>query len=291
MNNMTALIEYMVIKRTMDLFTIFLLAILFASAPAKADPVGRDMGCSPTVANPCSGGSRGSSSSGSSAGAAIGQALGQAIGEALRGNPEEDTRRKAAEEAAKEAARSRAEEQARKAEEQARILDEEKKDRLMGSMMDVGDSSQLDLKPMVGVDSGAGLSLMPDSASVNTPQTKGAPPQADKGANNAKSTAYFKGFEHASQCFSQSAGTSCVGSTAAQQQSCVADYQAGYDSGRLQKNIVLQEAYQTGQGVAAQGELASALSDQRAQGPCQIEWIESYNRGYFQGKNAKAQQN
>ena len=46
-------------KRIIRLLTIFLLAFPLAFAPAKADPVGRDMGCSPTVANPCTGGSRG----------------------------------------------------------------------------------------------------------------------------------------------------------------------------------------------------------------------------------------
>src|SRR3990172_745104 len=109
----------MTMKRITGLFTILLLAVPLASTPAKADPVGRDMGCSPTVANPCSGGSSGGgsrgNSSGSELGSAIGQALGQAIGNAIRGNPEEDARRKAQ-------AELRAEEQRRAVEEANRKL-------------------------------------------------------------------------------------------------------------------------------------------------------------------------
>lgn len=49
------------IKMRTTLWTMLGVAC-FASTPAMADPVGRDMGCSPTVANPCSGDSTGGSS-------------------------------------------------------------------------------------------------------------------------------------------------------------------------------------------------------------------------------------
>lgn len=103
--------------------------------------------------------SRGGTSS-QEVGKAIGQAIGQAIGDAIRGNPEEDAR-KASEAQFKAAeAQARADEQAAeklRAEEQLRIQHEEMKNRLLGGMMNVGESSQLGL---IGVDSSPGLTLM-----------------------------------------------------------------------------------------------------------------------------------
>ena len=133
-------------------------------------------------------------------------------------------------------------------------------------MIGVDNSPQLGL---MGVESSPGLSLMTDSPS----------------ANQGRSTAYSKGFEHASQCISQNAGSSCAGASADQQQSCVADYRGGYDSGSIQRNLVLQEAYQAGQGAAARGELANGASDARALGPCRTDWIMAYNNGHFAAKS------
>lgn len=262
-------------KRIIGLFTILLLALPLASTPAKADPVGRDMGCSPTVANPCSGSSRGSSgnSSGSELGTAIGQALGQAIGEALRGNPEEDARRKAAVEAAR-----------RRAEEQSRKEDEEKKNRLLGNMMDVDDSSQLRL---MDVDSGSGLSLMTDDQAISASSlspNKAIPPN-DQTRPQTKSEGFTKGFEDASQCFSRNSSSRCAGLTAEQQQTCLDDYRAGYSEGDKQRARLMQEAMQAGQQAGARGELANGASNPLADGPCRIDWISTYNRGYFQGKH------
>jgi hypothetical protein len=151
-------------------------------------------------------------------------------------------------------------------------------------MMGVDGSPPLGL---MGVESGPGLSLMTDSPSAIAPPAKAAQPAAGRSANHALSTVYTKGFEHASQCISQNAGSACAGVTAEQQQTCVADYRAGYDSGSKQRTFVLQEAYQTGQSAGARGELDNGASDQRAQGPCRIDWIKSYSRGHYQGKNAK----
>ena len=103
----------------------------------------------------------------------------------------------------------------------------------------------------------------------------------------AMSDFYTKGFEHASQCISQNAGTACSGVAADQQQNCVNDYRAGYESGHRQKVLVLDEAFRIGLGAGTSGALANAASDERAAGPCRTEWIESYNRGYFQGKHQK----
>ena len=157
-------------KRILGFVTSCLLAVSLAPASAIAGAV--DMGCSPTVANPCSGGSTGGGSSGAGElGAAFGQALGQMIGDAIRGNPEEDARK--AEAMARqqaESARRRTEEEAerRRAEEQELKRHEEMKNRLLGNMMDVGDSSQPGL---TGADSGSGLGLMIDDIQVS--ETKG----------------------------------------------------------------------------------------------------------------------
>jgi hypothetical protein len=224
----------------------------------------------------CSKGSGGgSSSSGATSsgdlGRALGAILGNAIGEALRGDPEADARRNA--EAAAQAAR--AAEAQRRAEEERFRLEEEKKAKLLGTMMGVSDSPQLGL---MGVDSGPGLSLMTDSASAIAPSAKAVPPAGNK------SSSYTKGFEHASQCISQNSGSACAGVTADQQQACVADYRVGYDLGSKQKKLVLQEAYQAGHSAGARGELANADSDPRALGPCRTDWIMAYNNGHFGAK-------
>ncbi len=209
-----------------------------------------------------------STTPGGSIGTIIGTEIGKELGKALFGDPEADARRKAQ-------AELRAEEQRRAAEEANRKL-EEQKNRLLGGMMGVDDSQPLGL---MGVESGPGLSLMTDSASAITPPTKAVSPAGKK------SSSYTKGFEHASQCISQNAGSACAGVTANQQQACVADYRGGYDSGSIKRKLVLQEAYQAGQGAAARGELANAASDPRALGPCRTDWIMAYNNGHFGAKS------
>jgi len=263
-------------KQLIVLFTVFMFSLHLASTSAMADPVGRDMGCSPTVANPCSGGSTGGGSGGSSAGAAIGQALGQALGEALRGNPEEDARRKAAAEAAR-----------RRAEEQARKEDEEKKNRLLNNMMDVGDSSQLGY---IGINSGSGFSQMTDDQVANPSSlspNKTIQPN-DQTMPQPKSEGFTKGFEDASQCFSRNSSSRCAGLTTELQQMCLDDYRAGYSEGDKQRARLMQEAMQTGQQAGERGELADGASNPLADGPCRIDWITTYNKGYFQGKHVNA---
>jgi hypothetical protein len=225
------------------------------ACPGAHKPLGNNRTCEDACFGSRSSSSSPSGTSGGSIGTIIGTEIGKELGKALFGDPEADAIRKAEQELER-----------RRAEEQALKQQEESKNRLLGNMIGVDNSPPLGL---IGVESSPGLSLMTDSPS----------------ANQARSTAYSKGFEHASQCISQNAGSSCAGVTAEQQQACVADYRAGYDSGSQQKALVLQEAYQAGRSAASRGELANAASDQRAQGQCRIEWIESYNRGHFQGKN------
>lgn len=218
-------------------------------------------------------GSGSSSSTGTSAGSIgtiIGNEIGKEINKMLFGDPEGDARRRAEE-------RVRAEEQHRAAEEQNR-RQEEQKNRLLGGMLGVENSQPLGL---MGVDSGPELGLMTDSASSIATSAKTASPAGNK------SQSYAKGFEHASQCYSQNSGPACVGVTADQMQGCVSDYRGGYDAGTKQRTQVMDEAFQAGRGAGSSGGIANAASDARATGSCRTEWINTYNRGFFQGKQAK----
>jgi hypothetical protein len=104
------------------------------------------------------------------------------------------------------------------------------------------------------------------------------------------SAGFTKGFEAASQCYSQNAGRACTGLTADQQQACVAGYRAGYEAGDKVRQQVMGEAYKAGTSAGAAGGLDNSASDPRAEGPCRVEWIKTYNRGYFQSKNAAVRQ-
>jgi len=208
-------------------------------------------------------------------GAAI---LGNAIGQSLRGNPEEDARRQA-EQAALAA------EQKRQAEIQERKK-EEARDRLLGKSPDGNASSGLSL---MGVEQGPGLELMLGDQTVSGPAANKQSTKKKPNSEKPKSGAYTKGFKDASGCYSQNAGPSCTDAGADQQQACVADYRAGFELGDKQRAMAMQEAYQAGQLAGARGGPANGAADPRAQGPCRTQWVEIYNRGHFQGKQAKTQ--
>ena len=200
--------------------------------------------------------------------------LGNAIGQALRGNPEEDARRQA-EQAA----------QAAEAKRQAAIQErqkEEARDRLLGKSQSGNASSGLSL---MGVEHSPDLQLMTGDESVSLPAGTNPP---NNTATPVKHTeAFTKGFQDASQCYSQNAGSRCAGIYGDQFQACLSDYRSGYQVGDKQRQQVLDEATRAGR--SASGLLDDSASDPRALGPCRTQWIEAYNRGYFQGKQAKAQ--
>lgn len=102
-----------------------------------------------------------------------------------------------------------------------------------------------------------------------------------------KSNFYTKGFDHASQCISQNAGTSCSGMSASEQQICIDGYRAGYDAGDKQRIMAMEQAFQAGLTAGARGERQNGGADARAVGQCRQEWIQSYDRGHYQGKNRK----
>ena len=101
-----------------------------------------------------------------------------------------------------------------------------------------------------------------------------------------KSDGYQKGYNHAVNCVSRSAGSSCSAGTAQQTISCVQQYNVGYDAGSTKVQIAMKEAYQSGEVAGRNGQLSNGAADPRASGGCRTEWIESYNRGYFSGKHS-----
>jgi len=308
-----------------------------APAPVLAQR-GVDKGCSPTLANPCTGGSAGGGSTGGgdSIGTTLGTAIGKALGEALFGGGSSDQTKSRQEVALAlnkqgieaynkgdwdtaiayfdQAVRNSPDDavirqnltnaynaRTNKAALQTREREATERQRQNKAAADnmqqsIHDFAQtLNAAPLSGgldfdgrnpgsTPGGSSNSGGLDFTSAIAPSAKGAPPAVGKNANQAKSTAYSEGFEHASQCISQNAGSSCAGVTADQQQSCVADYRAGYDSGSIQKKLVLQEAYQAGHDAATRGELANGASDQHAEGPCRTDWIMAYNNGHFRAK-------
>ncbi len=101
-----------------------------------------------------------------------------------------------------------------------------------------------------------------------------------------KSEGYQKGYNHAMNCISRSAGSSCSAGTAQQTILCVQQYNGGYDAGLAKVQLAMKEAYESGEQAGRKGQLSNGAADPRASGGCRTEWIESYNRGYFAGKHS-----
>lgn len=257
-------------KMRATLWAILGIACL-APVPTLAQ-VGRDMGCSPTLASPCSGGSTGGGS-GNAGAAAIGGAIGAAIGaeihDALFGNAQKEEELRAA------AVRSDADRQARRA------TDIQRAQGLLDQMLDTNTApSSETTRPDAGT--GGALGLMLGDAPIRRLETSGS-------AQSIKSGGFTQGFERASQCYSQDSGLYCTGVAVEQQQACLADYRSGYEVGQKQRERLMQEAMQAGHLAGGRGELANGASNPLADGPCRVEWIQTYNQGYFQGRHAKAQ--
>lgn len=179
----------------------------------------------------------------------------------------------------------RAQEAAIAAEQQRRAEEERRAEALRQQEL----TRQRILGQLKGTEPSAGLALKMGE-SESSPDGQGLKLKlSDADGKKPKSDAYTKGFNDASGCYSQNAGPYCMGASADQQQACVADYRAGFELGDKRREMVMQEAYQAGQRAGASGGLANGASDSRAEGACRTQWVEIYNRGYFQGKNAKVQ--
>lgn len=184
-----------------------------------------------------------------------------------------EERRLAAEQ--KRLAEERAAEQERRA--------EESKNRLLGTKTGA-DSLELSL---MGLESSGELQLMTGDQLLMASNAANQPTKADE--PKARSTAFTKGFEAASLCFSQNSGSACVDVTADQGLQCVEDYRAGYSAGEIEQRRILNEAFQLGEYAGKNQQPDNSFADPRASGPCRVQWIENYNQGYFQGKNSKTQ--
>lgn len=116
----------------------------------------------------------------------------------------------------------------------------------------------------------------------------GAAPAGGANANPAdKSQHYTKGFDDANGCYPQNAFGHCAGAEPEEQSACADDYRAGFELGDKRRVLVMDEAYRAGERAGNAGERNNGFTDPRAQGSCRVYWIETYNRGYFQGKQAK----
>jgi len=206
--------------------------------------------------------------------------------------------RRQADEQAAQRRRQAEEESARQAAEKDRQA-EESRDRLLGknadpsglSLMGVDPSSDLKLlsadqqSNASNGNSSSGLQLMIDDQQTSA---SGRNPSSGKKGSRAKAYGYTKGFEHASQCFSQNS-TVCSGAPADQQQTCIDDYRLGYTAGDKRRVMAMNEAFRVGEEAGKNDKKDTSFNDPRAQGPCRVQWVESYNRGHFQGKQSRAQ--
>ncbi len=205
-----------------------------------------------------------------------------ALIQGLQGSPEDDAQAQAA-----------AVEQARRAQlrkEEAEVNDEAAKNRLLGELMDTG--GQATSNAAAGESQAgtqvvlSGLPLMSDEISPSAPVMP-TNPASNPSPGMPRSDAFKKGYQDAAQCYSSSAGTYCGGVPAEQLQSCVADYNGGFNTGKKHVAVIMKEAFDAGKEDGEKGELANGPSDPRAEGPCRVTWIETYNSGYFQGAHNK----
>jgi len=193
------------------------------------------------------------------------QMLGQGLHQALFGDPEQAAREQAAR-AAQEAEQRRVEEekQRRFEAEKGRVLDQ------MG-----GGSSAMSFKD----------DAAPEARDASAPalEAKPAPKPMDP---RFKSPAFSSGFDAASRCASRSGGAACGAVPGDQLDACMDDYRAGYDFGAKQEAARLELAAKKGETAGASGKRDDAASDPDSGGDCRIQWVEAYNRGYFQGAHA-----
>jgi hypothetical protein len=229
-------------------------------------------------------------------GQAIGQALGLLVLEAFKEGPAAEARRQ---EVARRAEQERiAQEQAQKARAN-RLLDEmlevggaarpgtdaEAEPKGRGLML--GDEVPRRTDASVGTDPYAptigGLPLMTDadgSASVMPGGTEPGTAQ-DK---VERSDAFNLGFDDARGCYSESAGARCSAVAQPLWQACLDDYRSGFSAGKRTKQVKLDEAWRIGRADGAAGRPANAIGRPEAEGTCKVEWTQSYNRGWFDGK-------
>jgi len=124
----------------------------------------------------------------------------------------------------------------------------------------------------------AALSLSDQMMTDETPVKK--QPAAQEPDPQLDDAAWQKGNSDGSQCFSASAGNHCAGAQGAIFQSCIANYESGYRNGESLKRILLANARNAGILDKQQGQKNSSFTHPDAQGPCRVQWIESYNEGY-----------
>lgn len=193
------------------------------------------------------------------------QMIGQGLHNALFGDPQA-----AAAQRAREAALA---EQRRQAALEKRREDDATKDRLLGEMMGVDAAAD-----------GGAASARPDEASLGLLSDAAAAGKTDPRLSDPrfKSPSFSKGYDDAERCGTQNSGAACADVSGDQAASCFNDYKAGYAAGQKKQAALLERAARKGAGAAMSGLQDNAASDPDSDGDCRTQWVEAYNRGYFQ---------
>lgn len=123
-----------------------------------------------------------------------------------------------------------------------------------------------------------------DAASAPPPPPAPAPAPVPAPAPNTPPPV-TQGMRDASQCLQSRGALVCL--NAPDRAACQASYDQGYASGSVKRDTSLQAAYQRGvadkrAGLPLQAKVAFNSPD--ASGPCRIEWINAYSRGYAEGR-------
>jgi hypothetical protein len=218
--------------------------------------------------------------------------MGLGVGALIKGmqdDPVADARR--AREAARAAELQRqAEEQQRREEEQRRAemlrQQELSRQRLLGSLKGARPSTGLALK-RIGSDTDLQLKTLEQPIASSASGQRKSNGRDTNDPRPLRSDAYSRGFADASQCYSQNAVPYCTGVPRDQGELCLSDYRAGYTGGDEQRKQLMADAFQAGRRAGEIGGPANGASDPRAEGACRVQWIETYNRGHFEGEHAK----
>ena len=220
------------------------------------------------------------------------------LNSAMSSDPQAKARQEAEE--AREKARQRAEAERSRQEKERRFA--ERKAQILGQLS--GGSGKLSFKD----DEESPAAAPPSPQAPDAPETPSAAPAAatrlafkDDEAAAAPATpqpkqpdprfknpTFSKGYDAASRCFSANSGPACAGSAADKMDVCLNDYRAGYEVGRKTAQAALDLAARKGEGAAMSGQANNAASDPDANGDCRTQWVEAYNRGYFQAAHSAA---
>jgi hypothetical protein len=188
-------------------------------------------------------------------------------------------------------AQQRAQEAARVAEEKRQAEERAKqreliKEQLLGEAPSGGDSTG-DLH-LMGVTPEPNLQLMTGDQALAPMATSTSQPASNIAAKVKRKypDAFNKGYQAASQCFSQNIGTACFNVV---DPACAADYRAGFAVGTNEQKMKIDEAKKLGQLDAEDGKPDNSFNVTKdSYGDCMTDLNHAYENGYHQVRNAAA---